>query len=220
MTIRVPTTLLTIALAAVAAPASAQWPSFPTPNVPRNADGTVNRNAPAPKTADGKPDLSGLWEIYLSSIAPPPAPGQASPSRSLQDGDGGDQLGIQAGGPPPDPKAPPRATFFDIGANIPGGAPYQDWARELRAQRMADNQKEFAGVMQSLREAGDSLEPFRKDLVDQITYMGSDLNPSAMDSLKPNAEKLNARGTDVFGRADKAIEAASAYFQRMKASQT
>jgi hypothetical protein len=87
-------------------------------------------------------------------------------------------------------------------------------------QRMADNQKEFAGVMQSLREAGDSLEPFRKDLVDQITYMGSDLNPSAMDSLKPNAEKLNARGTDVFGRADKAIEAASAYFQRMKASQT
>ncbi|HWN37569.1 MAG TPA: hypothetical protein VNP02_03665, partial [Gammaproteobacteria bacterium] len=82
------------------------------------------------------------WEIYLSSIAPPPPPGQASPSRSLQDGDGGDQLGIAAGGPPLDPKAPPRATFFDIGANIPGGAPYQDWARELRAQRMADNQKD------------------------------------------------------------------------------
>ncbi|HVJ30612.1 MAG TPA: hypothetical protein VNA66_09920, partial [Gammaproteobacteria bacterium] len=96
MTIRLETTLLVIALTAVAAPASAQWPPYPTPNVPRNADGTVNRNAPAPKTADGKPDLSGLWEIYLSSIAPPPAPGQASPSRSLQDqADGsGDQLGI------------------------------------------------------------------------------------------------------------------------------
>src|SRR6185503_13945463 len=130
MTIRLETTLLVIALAAVASPASAQWPSYPTANVPRNAD--------------GKPDLSGLWEIYLSSIAPPPAPGQASPSRSLQDqaNGSGDQLGIQPGGPPRDPNAPPRATFFDIGANIEGGAPYQDWARELRAQRMADNQKD------------------------------------------------------------------------------
>ena len=144
MTIRLETTLLVIALAAVAHEASAQWPSYPTANVPRNADGTLNRNAPAPKTADGKPDLSGLWEIYLSSIAPPPAPGQASPSRSLQDqADGsGNQLGIEPGGPPRDPNAPPRATFFDIGANIEGGAPFQDWARKLRAQRMADNQKD------------------------------------------------------------------------------
>jgi hypothetical protein len=131
-------------VAAVAVPASAQWAPYPTPSVPRNADGTVNRNAPAPRTADGKPDLSGLWEIYLSSIAPPPPPGQASPSRSLQDEANGsaDQLGIQEGGPPRDPGAPPRATFFDIGANIEGGAPYQNWARELRAQRMADNQKD------------------------------------------------------------------------------
>ena len=142
MRIRLDTTLFMIAIAAVAAPASAQWPSYPTANVPRNADGTVNKTAPTPKTADGKPDLSGLWEIYLSSIAPPPAPGQASPSRSLQDGDGGDQLGIAAGGPPNDPNSPPRATFFDIGANIKGGAPYQDWARDLRAKRMADNQKD------------------------------------------------------------------------------
>jgi len=144
MNIRLETTLLAIALAAITAPASAQWPSYQTRNVPRNADGTVNRTAPAPKTADGKPDLSGLWEIYLSSIAPPPAPGQASPSRSLQDqADGsGNQLGIEEGGPPPDPNAPPRATFFDIGANIKGGLPFQPWARDLRAQRMADNQKD------------------------------------------------------------------------------
>ena len=56
--------------------------------------------------------------------------------------DGDDQLGITTGGPPPDPNAPPRATFFDIGANIEGGPPFQDWARDLRAQRMADNQKD------------------------------------------------------------------------------
>jgi hypothetical protein len=144
MTIRLETTLLVIGLVALTTPASAQWPSYPTPNVPRNADGSVNRAAPAPRTADGKPDLSGLWEIYFSSIAPPPPPGEASPSRSLQDSadSGADQLGIQAGGPPEDPNAPPRATFFDIGANIEGGPPFQDWARDLRAQRVADNQKD------------------------------------------------------------------------------
>jgi hypothetical protein len=145
MKIRLETTLLAIALAALASPAPAQWPSYPTPNVPRKPDGTPNLTAPAPRTADGKPDLSGLWEIYFNSIAPPPAPGEASPSRSLQDSaenDGDNQLGIAPATPPPDRNAPPRATFFDIGANIPGGPPFQQWAKDLRAQRVADNQKD------------------------------------------------------------------------------
>jgi hypothetical protein len=133
-------------LVGVATPALAQWPAFPTPNVPRNADGTPNMKGPTPRTADGKPDLSGLWEIYFSSIAAPPPPGEASPSRSLQEANenpgAANQLGLTPSEPPPDPNAPPRATFFDIGANIPGGTPYQQWAKDLRAQRMADNQKD------------------------------------------------------------------------------
>ena len=87
-------------------------------------------------------------------------------------------------------------------------------------QRLDDNQKEFAGVLQSLREAGDALESFRKDLADQITFLGSDLTPSAMTALKPNADKLNARGADLFARTDKAIAGANAYFQSLKAAQT
>jgi hypothetical protein len=134
-------TMLTMGLLA-AGTTAAQWPSFPTPNVPRNPEGTPNTNGPVPRTADGRPDLTGVWEIYLSSIAAAPPAGTPSPSRSLQDGDGGDQLGINAGGPPRDPNAPPRATFFDIGANIPGGLPFRPWAKELREQRMANNQKD------------------------------------------------------------------------------
>ena len=40
----------------------AQWPNYPNPGIPRNADGKPNLSAPAPKTPDGKPDLSGVWE--------------------------------------------------------------------------------------------------------------------------------------------------------------
>ena len=87
-------------------------------------------------------------------------------------------------------------------------------------QRLAESQKEYSGVLQTLREAADSLEPFRKDLADQITYLGSDLTPSAMESLKPNAEKLNARGTQVFAKTDTAITTANTYFQGLRAAQT
>jgi len=142
---RLTTTLIAAGLATLATQASAQWPEYATQNVPKNADGTRNLKAPTPRAADGHPDLTGSWEIYFSSIAAAPPPGQASPSRSLQDTSGGgaeNQLGLTPSTPPVDPKAPPRATFFDIGANIPGGAPYQPWAAELRKKRMADNQKD------------------------------------------------------------------------------
>jgi hypothetical protein len=41
--------------------ASAQWFHYPTPGVPKTADGRPDLKAPTPKTGDGKPDLSGVW---------------------------------------------------------------------------------------------------------------------------------------------------------------
>jgi len=94
----------------------------------------------------------------------------------------------------------------------------QDANLQSQAQeRLKTNQDQFAGVMQSLRDAGAALEPFRKQVADHITYLGSDLTPSAMTSLKPEAEKLNAQGTEVFGKTDQALAKADSYFQSMRA---
>ena len=43
--------------------AAAQWLNYPTPGIPRTADGKPNLTAPAPRAADGKPDLSGVWML-------------------------------------------------------------------------------------------------------------------------------------------------------------
>jgi hypothetical protein len=48
-------------LVLAASVASAQWLNYPTAGIPRMRDGRPNLNAPAPKSRDRKPDLSGLW---------------------------------------------------------------------------------------------------------------------------------------------------------------
>jgi hypothetical protein len=59
---------IVIALAAAPAFVHAQWLNYPTPGIPRTADGKPNLSAPAPRAADGKPNLSGLWQ---TDSAPP-----------------------------------------------------------------------------------------------------------------------------------------------------
>ena len=103
-----------LAVLAMSTVAGAQWPAYPTPGVPKNADGTPNLKAPAPRTPDGKPDLSGLWEPGVFAGAQAEAVGGA----------------------------PGGALFGDVSRGVAGGLPLQAWAADVVRKRKADNSKD------------------------------------------------------------------------------
>ena len=48
---------------------AAQWLNYKAPGVPRTPDGKPKLDAPAPRTVDGHPDLTGVWMHELTPVA-------------------------------------------------------------------------------------------------------------------------------------------------------
>jgi len=121
-------------------PVAAQWAAHPDPGVPRDAEGNVRIDAPPPRTAEGHPDLSGDW----SRADPEPLPPELAGLFEAPDPEAGPPVSLEPETPvfPPDPSSPPLATFFNLGANLPGNLPLRPVAAKIRADRMATDSKD------------------------------------------------------------------------------
>ena len=130
---------LLVVMIACSGALSAQWPKYQEPGVPRDAEGHVLMDGRTPRSPDGKPDLSGDWMRADRDPLPQELAGVVAARGETNRG-----VVVEPPVPafPADPNSPPLATFFDIGANVPGGLPFTPSAADLKKKRMATNNKD------------------------------------------------------------------------------
>jgi len=105
-------TCILILLVGLTAGVQAQWLNTRDPGAPRTKDGKPNLSAPAPRASSGKPDLSGVWQ------------GEGAPISEL--------MKILPGGANGLGEDPPPLSFFNVLAGVkPEESPLRP---ELRAE--------------------------------------------------------------------------------------
>jgi len=77
--------------------------------------------------------------------------------------------------------------------------------RQRSEERLQSTKSSYAEIETVGQRAAELYGPFMKDLQDQVTFLGHDLNPSAVASLKPEAAKLNEKAEELIKRIDDTI---------------
>jgi len=89
--------------------------------------------------------------------------------------------------------------------------------RQRSEVRLKNAQERFADIRQTGQSASSLYAPFMKTLQDQVTFLGHDLNPGAVASLKPDADKLNAQAKELYSAIDKVTAAANNNITKLSA---
>lgn len=91
--------------------------------------------------------------------------------------------------------------------------------RERSETRLRDSRSRFDGILAAGRRASASYEPLLVKLRDQWTYLGHDLNPSGLASLRPDAQQLGEEGTQLLVEIDQSLREARNYVASIRAVQ-
>jgi hypothetical protein len=88
--------------------------------------------------------------------------------------------------------------------------------RKRSEERLADAQARFGRIAVAGKDARQSFDTVMTDIKDQSTFLGHDLNASAIATLKPNAAKFNASAATVFTKTDGVTKMFEEYIASMK----
>ena len=88
--------------------------------------------------------------------------------------------------------------------------------RKKGEDRMAVAQAQYQKIAAGGRDARLHFDALMTDLKNQTKYLGSDLNPSGISSLKPEAAKFNTRAKELFGKIDIVSKAFGDYAASMR----
>jgi len=82
--------------------------------------------------------------------------------------------------------------------------------------RLKTAKDRYGEIRKMGQEASGAYAPFIKALQEQVTYLGHDLNPSAVASLKSETDKLNAQAKDLYAAIDRTTAAANDNISALK----
>ena len=88
--------------------------------------------------------------------------------------------------------------------------------RKRSQDRLNETRLSYGEILRAGRSARAEFDTFIEELHDQIVYLGYDLNPSAVASLKEDATKLNQHADTLFDKIDDVVKVTTEYIKSIQ----